>query len=140
MHRARGASHRGTDSWQYRCRSRYLADEFDVPWGARLDAFRIVRDECFDAAVKKRFHVQSSEIHILYTTAVVLFVGHLFVWFAENPGAVRNEMLVRPFLLSVGAAVFTLAGLIGDIFVCRQVCTHLKRIDPSEVRDVLSSM
>jgi hypothetical protein len=118
------------------CRTAYFLDGWPkaklTMWDA-MEAFRTVRDgKEFDQAKQRRFHLQHSELHMLYIAFVVLISGALVLWFTKPTGA-----LVSPSAMAIVALLCLLSGLMGDILVCQQECKALLQVDRTDVAKIL---
>jgi hypothetical protein len=117
----------------FTCRSDYFVRENHLSSTMATEAFRTVRDSpAFDQVRQRRFYLQHSELHTLYVTFVVLFVGASVLW--ARPSA---EALVTPSALLVVAGFALVSGFVGNILLCRQECKTLLLIPKQTVRELL---
>lgn len=95
----------------FRCKLRYLENEFGLPRKLCPEAYVCVRDHRLKDDLRERYHTQHSEAYVFYlTTFICLPTSVLFI-------------CVLPWAVSLGLAaaslVTLLAGLFHDAFLCK---------------------
>jgi hypothetical protein len=117
----------------YTCRGAYFVRRWKLPLSLAAEAFRTVRDDgAFDQSRQRRFYLQHSELHTLYVTFFVLFVGACVVWCQQPDGA-----LVSGRTLFIVAMFALLSGFVGNILLCRQECKVMLLIPDDSIRKLL---
>ena len=117
----------------YTCHRAYLMTRFGLSRCMATEAFRILRDGgLLNQERQRRFHLQHSEMHMLYVTFFVLSVGVLAIWCLDLP----NKRISWEILLMI--ALFALvSALRGDMLLCRQECRALLLHTDPEIRKLL---
>jgi uncharacterized membrane protein YqjE len=115
------------------CRSAYFVKRWHLSISLATEAFRTVRDsQEYDQNKQRRFHLQHSELHMLYVTFFVLSVGAFILWI-RNP----TDALISPAVLIIVALLALVSGFVGNILLCRQECKVLLLIPEQTIRELL---
>ncbi len=123
--------HQKTNSEDIRCNCVFhlLEEKFGVSRSNRLNAYRVVRDEKFNAKFRRNIYLQHSEIHLLYLTAFILWVALMYLILAPLFSPCLNwervELIVLFPIISVLCLWF---GFQADIDLCRRECAYLLKI------------
>ncbi len=103
----------------------YIQKKYKIKPLYSEDALRLVRTT-FKHKMQSGFHLQHSEIHMCYLTAVIsIFFGSLLL----------NQHY--EFIIVMTGVVFFLIGWLADIHLCRIECDYLIQQDESEIRSIL---
>jgi len=115
------------------CVTQYIERTFAVPRHNSRNAYRLIRDSnLFDDRVRNRFHMQNSEIHLLFLTSTAALVTLL-------PRLISNQCRMPPdpiyptswFLMA--ALAFFVAAFFATIGVCRQERAYVVTLDRTAV-------
>ena len=117
----------------YTCRTAYFMEKHGLGICLASEAFRSVRDsDKYDKKKQNRFHLQNSELHLLYITLFITTIGAFTIFFAK-PG---SALVTHNVLFFISGAVL-LAGFIGRILLCRQECKAMLQIGEKTIEEIL---
>lgn len=117
-----------------RCKVRYLECEQHVRQGQGLAAYALVRDRLLSEHNRERFHVQHSEVYLLFLTAFVCGAASLLASSRVLPGEARPGVVLG---LAVTAVVAFTAGMWHDIQICRAERAAIGALEGAEVQKTL---
>lgn len=119
------------------CVRHHLEERIGVARRNSRDAFRVIRDsDLFAPHVRDRFHIQNTEIHLLFLTATAALLALFLRGVSEQCYTWRDAVYPRSLFLWA-AVIFFLAGLIATIRLCRQECAYLRALDSRRMRERL---
>ncbi len=117
----------------YTCRTAYFIEKHGLSICLASEAFRSVRDsEKYNKEMQKRFHLQNSELHLLYITLFITIIGAFTIFLGKPCSALVSH---NPLFLISGALL--LAGITGRILLCRQECKAMLQIDEVTIKNIL---
>lgn len=123
----------------YNCAYHLLIDKFHVARQNSINAYRVVRDSnLFEGHVRHRFHVQNSEIHILYLTFTVSLGATLFLVFEQLLSGWWSRVCLT-VTLGVVSVISMMIGLLANVAICRQQCAYLLTRDQAQIGELLKS-
>jgi hypothetical protein len=115
------------------CCTHYFMSEWRISRRLAREAFRTVRScDAFNQDRQREFYRQHSELHTVYVTSVVLFVGAIVVWVRQPTGT-----LVSGWTLAIVAIFFGISACVGDMSLCCQECKALLLVPKDKVRECL---
>jgi hypothetical protein len=120
-----------------RCRLDYLVTEFHVIPQEKWTAFRLVRDQLFDADQKAMFSNRHAETHLIYVAATVFSFSCIYVLFHHASAAVEGG-LSKWIVLAVLSTLSWFGGMTEDIRVCESECAYMRLLPQTKVHHVLA--
>lgn len=119
------------------CVRQHLEERTGVARRNSRDAFRVIRDsDLFAPHVRDRFHMQNSEVHLLFLTATAALLALLLRRSAEQCHTWRDAVYPQSLFLWA-ALIFFAVGLMATIRLCRQECAYLRGLDPRRIKERL---
>jgi len=120
----------------FTCRIHYLKKTFGIKSiSLSTEAYRTIRDSKLYNEFREQqnsFHLQHSELHVVYITFVLVFFAWLFsILDPETKPLVSNTIL---FVVSIFCLV---SGIVGNILLCRRECKVLLQVNQEEIKALL---